>query len=519
MSQLKRFFPLFVTFLFVSSVLFAQEKVEKWGTFELTLHGPKGGNPFIGISLHAEFKHGDEVYKPEGFYDGNGIYKIRFMPDEEGTWTYVTHSNRDTLDGIKGNFICTPASAGNHGPVSVKNTYHFAYADSSRFIPFGTTIYEWCFQPDSIKQQTIQTLKHSPFNKARMLIIPPHSGRYTSGNVKLHHFPFQKDSKGNWDLSRFDPVFFQNIEECIKDLRKIGVQADVIIFNPYDEGWGFEKMDQETNKRFVRYVIARFSAYRNVWWSMANENSFIDWMTDKDWDELFQLVAKKDPYHHLRSIHNAGRIYNYTLPWVTHVSLQYYNAVKVFGVTPLLSDLYKKPVVYDEINYEGDIDRRWGQLSGKEMTYRFWVAYIGGGYATHGEAFEDNPWISTGGKLIGESPSRIAFLKKIMKEGPVSNPIDQYYVLNMLGVPGEYYLIYFGKEKPDEWKFLLPDKGLEEGIKFKADIIDTWNMTITSMNKTFEVKRLDDYKFVDKDGQSIQLPGKLYMAIRLRKIE
>ena len=58
---------------------------------------------------------------------------------------------------------------------------------------------------------------------------------------------------------------------------------------------------------------------------------------------------------------------------LTHVSLQYYNVVKAPWGTPLLRDLYKKPVVNDEINYEGDIESRWGQLTGEEMTFRFQV--------------------------------------------------------------------------------------------------------------------------------------------------
>jgi len=32
----------------------------------------------------------------------------------------------------------------------------------------------------------------------------------------------------------------------------------------------------------------------------------------------------------------------------------------------------------------------------------------------------------------------------------------------------------------------------------------------------FELKRKDDYDFVDKDGRSIPLPGKPYLAIRIR---
>ena len=74
-------------------------ETEQWDIFELTLKGPSDGNPFADVRFSAEFRRKDEVFKPEGFYDGNGIYKVRFLPDAVGKWTYVTRSNRKDLDG------------------------------------------------------------------------------------------------------------------------------------------------------------------------------------------------------------------------------------------------------------------------------------------------------------------------------------------------------------------------------------------------------------------------------------
>jgi hypothetical protein len=524
---MRRLITAVILILFLNSVLTAQdEKIEKWGIYEISLSGPATGNPFVGIELSAAFRNGDKACEPEGFYDGDGIYKIRFMPDSIGTWTYKTKSNRDELNGKEGQFECIAASGSNHGPVRVRNQYHFAYEDGTPLFPFGTTIYEWPFQSESKKADTIETLKSSPFNKARFLAVPPWRQQYVEGPAALDCFPFVGTSKKTWDFSRFNPVYFQRLEQCIAQLRDIGVEADLILFRPYDNGkWGFDTMDAETNDRFVRYMVARFAAYRNIWWSLANENSFIRHMTDSDWDRLFQLVQAKDPYHHLRSVHNAGRIYDYTKPWVTHVSLQYYMAVRSFGISPMLRDIYKKPIVHDEINYEGNIDRRWGQLTGREMVFRFWTAYTGGAYATHGEAMTGDPygdgWISTGGKLHGESPARIAFLKKIVEEGPAEglNPLDQYYQKNMAGKYGQYYLIYFGKDEPEEWEFKLPDEALKSGMRFKAELIDTWNMNITAIDKTFEVKQLDRYSYIDKNRAKIELPGKPFMVLRIQRTE
>lgn len=507
-------------FLSATFILFAQTETPLWGVFELALEGPTAGNPFIGTEFYAEFKKGDQTFSPEGFYDGDGIYRVRFMPNTIGEWTYRTHSNKKALDGKEGTFVCI-ASA-DHGPVRVSDTYYFAHEDGTSYTPYGTTIYEWPFQNEERKQQTLKTIQSTVFNKARYLVVPPYKGNYLEGEGKLTDFPFEGDSKENWDFSRFNPDFFKNIEKCVEDLQSLNIQSDLILFRPYDDGkWGFDEMDMETNKRFLRYVVARFAAYHSVWWSMANENSFMEAVTDQEWDELFQLLQEIDPYDHLRSMHNADRIYNYTLPWVTHVSLQYYNAVRVPGVTPLLRDLVKKPVVHDEINYEGDIERRWGQLNAEELIFRFWNAYIGGGFATHGEVYEKSPWISTGGTLTGGSPERIAFLKEIVESAPEGRlePIDQYYELNMAGKQGEFYLIYFGKDALRDWTFSLPDNELEEGDKFKIDIIDTWNMSVTPVSGVFTAKVKNRYEIVDAKNRKVKLPGKPYLALRIQKLE
>ncbi|MGA9651042.1 DUF5605 domain-containing protein [Pedobacter sp.] len=509
--------------LLLTHVLIAQTKVEKWDIYELTLNGPSTGNPFVGTTFTAHFTNGDKVYEQEGFYDGNGKYIIRFMPDIEGTWHYVVNSNKSDLNDKKGSFVCTAATKDNHGPVRVAEQYHFKYEDGKPFYPFGTTIYEWPFQDATTKKQTIETLKSSPFNKARFLVVPPYKEKYIEGPLKITEFPFTGTNKSNFDFSKMNPEYFKKLDSCVFQLRSLGIEADIILFRPYDKGkWGFDMMGQEVNRRFTAYIIARYAAFRNIWWSLANENSFIKNMNDEDWDDLFKLVQEKDPYRHLRSIHNADVIYDYSKLWVTHVSYQYYNVVKSPTGTAMARDIYKKPVVNDEINYEGDIESRWGQLTGEEMTFRFWNAVIGGGYATHGESYKVSPWISYGGKLIGSSPSRIGFLRQIVESNPVGylEPIDHFFENNMAGKEGKYYLIYFGKDKPNKWDFVLPKKGLAKGSKYKVEIIDTWNMTIKPSDKTFEVIPMpgNNYKFIDKNNSSIKLPSKQYIALRIFKV-
>src|SRR4051812_48399896 len=103
--------------------------VERWGMFEAAFTGPNTGNPFLEVSFGAVFHIGHRTADADGFYDGDGQYRIRFMPDTAGQWSYVTRSNRPELNGKTGAFTCIRNTGGNHGPVSVRNTYHFGYAD------------------------------------------------------------------------------------------------------------------------------------------------------------------------------------------------------------------------------------------------------------------------------------------------------------------------------------------------------------------------------------------------------
>jgi hypothetical protein len=305
----------------------------------------------------------------------------------------------------------------------------------------------------------------------------------------------------------------------------MGIEADLILFHPYDR-WGFSNMGADNDDRYVRYVVARLAAYRNVWWSMANEFDLVKSKQMSDWDRLFQIVQSEDPYGHLRSIHNCVVFYDNSKPWITHASIQNGSAVEDSSRAQMYRDVWQKPVVYDEVKYEGNLPERWGNLSAEEMVHRFWEGLVGGTYVGHGETYlhpeDDVIWWSKGGVLRGESPARLAFLRKIMQEGPADGfePIDKWQDSNACGMPKEYYLIYFGKSKPTEWPFALPKAGgLGAGLKFKVETIDTWNMTITAEPEIFTTHKKDNYTLDDANGRVVKLPGNPWMAIRVRRVQ
>ena len=476
-------------------------QTERWGVFELETRGPSSGNPFVEITFGARFNFGNRTVSVPGFYDGDGVYCVRFSPDTLGHWAWETVSSDQSLAGLTGSFDCLPAKPGNRGPVGPAHRFHFQYADGTPYFPFGTTCYSYGFVPEPYQSETLHNLTSARFNKVRMCLLPKPLGK-----LQPVAMPFElkagatANASGNFDLTRLNPGYFRHAERCIQDLLAADIQADVILFHPYD-AWGFKSMGEEADDRYLRYAVARLSAYRNVWWSVANEFDLIRSKSMKDWDRFFRIIIESDPHSRLRSIHYSRVMYDYTKPWCTHASLQNYE----FDKSAERLAAWDKPIVYDEIQYEGNIARRWGNLSPEEMTHRFWRAIINGVYATHGETYistDGSPVWSDAGELHGTSPARLAFLHDLLKKTGTTGllvPENPYYP--NAGNPGQLYLWFFDYHCAAEYEFPLP-----ESARFKATLIDPWAMTTDPVPGTFSGK------------SNLKLPGKAYRAVLFEKV-
>ncbi len=515
-------------------------QVEKWGMLELTFHGKSDGNPYIDYQIRAEFSGGQEKTVIDGFYDGDGVYKVRFMPSYEGKYSYQVSGNfvMEKTELLHGVFTVAESGADNHGPVRVCGAQWLSYADGTPYHSVGTTCYAWIYQSVELQQQTLDTLKKSCFNKIRFCVFPKY---YAYNETDPQLYPYQRGARKGQDTAKaakkielsismkkepeditdfdcycFNPVYFQLLDRRVQQLMELGIEADIILFHPYDK-WGFSTMEQECNELYLRYMTARYSAYRNVWWSLANEYDLMPQITGDEWDRYGRLVQARDAYGHLRSIHNCISFYDYTKDWITHCSMQRTDTYKHVELTDQMIARYQKPIVWDEIAYEGNIDMSWGNISGQELVRRFWEATLRGGCAGHGETFvhpQDILWWAHGGILHGKSEPRIAFLKEIWDETPGG------YLKIVEGVPDEliaipeyaqktvtweystwadYELHYYGFNRPAFRRFEFP-----EDEKFRIEVIDTWNMTIEDAG-------------IHSGTTEIKLPAREWMAVRIRK--
>jgi hypothetical protein len=446
--------------------------VEQWGVWETSLKGASAGNPYLDVQFSATFRQDGKEMAVPGFYDGNGNYKLRFSPPKQGQWTYETKSNLTELSGKSGSLNAVKPTGNNHGPVEVYKTFTFRYADGTRYHMLGTTSYQWTSMPEELQQTTLKSLAASSFNKYRYCIFPKW---YAHNQVEPDRAAFQKKEGGGYDFNKPDPAFWARFEQRLVDLQKLGIEAELILWHPYDKRdktWGFKNMGKAEDDRYLRYCIARLSAYRNVMWSLANEWDFTGKPVE-DYDRFGTILQNEDPYQHLRSVHNGSgtKVFDPSKSWITHVSLQGYNTNT--GVA--LREKYNKPVVFDEYGYEGDIPEGYGRNKPMLIVQRQYWATFSGIYGTHGECYQDENeviWWGKGGLLKGESWKRTKFLKEILEQAPAFDELKPIGEL-VLAKDGEYYAMYCrspGKKTIE----------LAGNRSYKVEVLDPWEMTVTA---------------------------------------
>ncbi|WP_066285297.1 DUF5605 domain-containing protein [Arthrobacter sp. B6] len=482
------------------AVIDSVRSAQQWGVAEVVLEGPSHGNPFTDVEIHATFRCDGDSVQVGGFYDGDGVYRIRFMPPRRGQWAFESGSNASSLDGLTGTVDVTGRDEGNHGRVVVRDMFHFAYEDGTAYFPFGTTAYAWTNQTQELQDQTLRTLADSPFTKIRMCVFPK---SYSYNANEPDNYAYARNADGSWDFTRFDVAFFRNLEQRILGLQQLGIEADLILFHPYDR-WGFSDMPAWADDLYLSYIVRRLGAFRNIWWSLANEYDFMQTKNEADWERFAAVVGREDHAEHLISIHNGAKFYDYSRPWVTHCSIQRTDNYVSAENTDSWRKQWGKPVVIDEVGYEGDVAEGWGNLSPQELVRRCWEGAVRGGYVNHGETYLDKDdviWWAKGGTLKGQSPERIGFLSGLVAESPSGrwDPLPGDWD-SRTGGDDDHRIIYLGLGRPRFRSVLVP-----AGAAWHVDIIDTWNMTVDTLPDPVQGRVV------------IDLPGREYMVIRIRR--
>jgi hypothetical protein len=374
----------------------------------------------------VDFRHEHNTSFVDSFLDVDR-WLIRFMPSLEGAWHYKLADEAHT-------FTCTPATS--RGPIRRSGTT-LRLSDGTPYHPLTTT---WFSHSTDSWSEACRALAASPFNRVRL---------------------------------RAHPSSLPRLDDQVQDLLAIDVGAEILI--------------SSSDAAFVRELVNRLAAYRNVTWCLD---------TADDVRALAELIAEHDSSQHLISA--LGTV-DPGVPWLTHLSVPLEN---LRGVSALRRD-YAKPVLVDAAGYEGDGSTPDTSLTPQEMLTRIWEGTVRGAHVTHGEWYVDadgGPWSGGGARPTGVVAQRLRLLREVLDELPDGvEPIDDYRDAPTLAVPGSYYLQYLGEHRFPERTFSLP-----EGT-YQVEVLDVWNHSVRRTHETVS------------DTLTVRLPGTQYQAIQIRR--
>src|SRR5690606_3260256 len=105
-------------------------------------------------------------------------------------------------------------------------------------------------------------------------------------------------------LDRLNPVFFQNFDKLILQMRENGMNAELLLLNFYRRPFTDTTLwTPEREKRWLRYLLARYAAFDNIFmWTLSNEYEThpdgryrLDIPGDIDWaKETARFIKKHD---------------------------------------------------------------------------------------------------------------------------------------------------------------------------------------------------------------------------------
>jgi hypothetical protein len=467
-----------------------------------TLSYPTSGT---GLQPKATFTQGTTSLTVNGFLDGltvdgHAIFRVRFAPTtNSGTWNFsATSSDSGLAFSTRSLTAGTSTSKGflrRHG----SSPQRFIYDDgSTRLFMWGNTYYQMVDNAragtawkTSVDQNALNSI-----NKIRLLLYP--WWQYYTGYPDSQ--PFQGGATTpNHDL--LDLTHWQTFDGVVDYMRQKPMLSEIIVFkDPALDGSGTVLDNcrtfgatQDQDQRYLRYTLARFGAFPNVIWSLANEYGAINvpactatrsWLNGISslqtyFNTMGSILRNEDPWNAVSTNPRALTIHQQpsatwdflTATWPAHASLQFGtnqtscsrcgganscagNNGDDWGNFSIVNNLsncsgtpYNLPVVNDEFGYIGKI------ASVDKHRHAAWGIAAAGGYGSEGDTNAAantaqvvlyGDWVNEGSyysdikRMLGYIPVQTNWFQMSSDNGVVTGGTRVY----AMSKPGVQYLVY-----------------------------------------------------------------------------
>jgi len=289
-------------------------EVPIWQQFEVALESDTDyKNPLYDVpEFFAHFiAPSGRRLKINGFWDGGRNWNIRFMPDEEGRWSYVTTCSDTVNRGLhraSGSFECTPAD-GSHdiytrGRITrQEGNYYLNHEDGTPFFWLACTAWNGGLK------STPQEWEHYLEQRAGL-------GYNVIQLVATQWRGCDANSRGEVAFTgcgriSINPSFFRHLDEKMDRINAHGHVAGLVLLWALPFGMGRELSpgyylpDQEAIL-LARYIIARYQAHHVVW-ILGGDGKYDAELEDR-WRHIGRQTFRDDPPG-LATMHPHGELW------------------------------------------------------------------------------------------------------------------------------------------------------------------------------------------------------------------
>lgn len=244
-----------------------------------------------------------------GFWDGGSVWRVRFMPDERGMWTWTTLCSDKTNAGLndqRGSFECTGHN--NLSPLYSKGAitrasglYHLEHADGTPFFWAACTAWNGTLKStDEEWKLYLDNRVSNHYNVIQFVTTQWRGGdRNSLGQVAF---------EGSGIIS-VNPEFFQRLDKKLDQINDAGLVAAPVLLWALQSGPGrdlspgYYLPDQEAIL-LAKYMVARYGAHHVVW-ILGGDGRYTDQFEHR-WKQIGRGVFG-DEHPGLVALHPGGK--------------------------------------------------------------------------------------------------------------------------------------------------------------------------------------------------------------------
>ncbi len=207
----------------------------------------------------------------EGFWDGGRQWRVRFSPDEVGTWAWQTSEVRGDagLSRQSGRFHCVPYEGDSppyvHGALTVsEDRTHLQHADGTPFLWLADTAWNGVLRAEGADWNRYLATRRGQGFTAVQFVSTQWRGLVADGVG-------EKAYEGE-DRPQVNPAFFRRLDAKVAAVNEAGLVAAPVILWAIGRGDPGHDLSEEAAARLARYIVARWGAHQVVWFLGGDGN-------------------------------------------------------------------------------------------------------------------------------------------------------------------------------------------------------------------------------------------------------